>query len=141
MFFSKKPDDGTKKPVSAQAKLHFVMLIVNTILFFVLYRVLLNLATTVQTAYISYLVMIGYAVLLVGFTLAYLIYNRFLYRKGLTKEDLNPEWTEEQKEAFLADGEERLERSKWMMVIILPLVLTFLFDAVDLFIIQGVLKK
>lgn len=141
MFFSKKPDDGTKKPVSTQAKLHFVMLIVNTILFFVLYRVLLNLATTVQTAYISYLVMIGYAVLLVGFTLAYLIYNRFLYRKGLTKEDLNPEWTEEQKEAFLADGEERLERSKWMMVIILPLVLTFLFDAIDLFIIQGVLKK
>ena len=141
MFFSKKPDDGTKKPVSAQAKLHFVMLIVNTILFFVLYRVLLNLATTVQTAYISYLVMIGYAVLLVGFTLAYLIYNRFLYRKGLTEEDLNPEWTKEQKEAFLADGEERLERSKWMMVIILPLVLTFLFDAIDLFIIQGVLKK
>lgn len=141
MSFSKKPDNGARKPVSAQAKLHFVMLIVNTILFFVLYRVLLHLAITAEAAYISYLVMIGYAALLVGFTMAYLIYNRFLYRKGLTKADLNPEWTEEQKEAFLADGEARLEKSKWMMVIILPLVLTFLFDAVDLFIIQGVIKK
>lgn len=141
MPFSKKPRDGEKKPVSNQAKLYLVMLIVNTILFFTLYRVLLYLATTVQTAYISYIVMISYAVILVGFVFGYLIYNRFLYRKGLTKADLNPEWTEEQKEAFLADGEARLEKSKWMMVIILPLVLTFLFDAIDLFIIEGVLKK
>lgn len=141
MSFFKKPGNGTKKTVSTQAKLHLVMLIVNTILFFVFYRVLLNLSTTPDTAYISYLVMIGYAVLLVGFTLGYLIYNRFLYRKGLTKEDLNPEWTEEQKEAFLADGAARLEKSKWMMVIILPLVLTFLFDAIDLFIVEGILKK
>lgn len=141
MPFPKKTPDGEKKTVSAKAKLRLVLLIVNTLLFFTVYRVLLYLATTVQTLYLSYLVMIGYAALLVGFTLAYLIYNRFLYRKGLTKDDLNPEWSEEQKEAFLADGEARLEKSKWMMLVILPLVFTFLCDAVDLFIIEGALKK
>lgn len=139
-FFKKTPN-GEKKPLSGKAKLRLVLLIVNTILFFSVYRVLLYVATTVQTLYLSYLVMIGYAALLVGFTLAYLIYNRFLYRKGLTKDDLNPAWTEEQKEAFLADGEEHLEKSKWMMLVILPLIFTFLCDALDLFIIEGVLKK
>ena len=77
-----------------------------------------------------------YTALLLGFLLAYLIYNRFLYRKGLTEEDLPDSMTPEQKQAFLEDGRTRLKKSKWMMLIILPLVLTFLFDAVDLFLLD-----
>ena len=74
--------------------------------------------------------------LVVGFVLGYLIYNRFLYRKGITIDQLPDTMTLAEKEAFLADGERRLERSKWMMTVIFPLVFTFLMDAIDLFILD-----
>lgn len=141
MPFLKTPPDGEQKTVSNKAKLHLILLAVNTLIFFTVYQVLLHLASSVETAFWSFLVMLLYFVLLIGFTMAYLIYNRFLSRKGLTPEDLDPTWSEEQKTAFLSDGEARLEKSKWMMTVILPLVLTFLFDAVDLFIIGGVFGR
>ena len=80
--------------------------------------------------------MLLYFLLLLGFVLAYVIYNRFFYRKGLTHEQLPSDWSAEQKIAFLADGERRLEKSKWMLLIIFPLIVTFLIDAVDLFILD-----
>jgi hypothetical protein len=90
---------------------------------------------TDQTFY-SFVVMLLYMALLLGFTLGYLIYNRFLYRKNVTADQLPDTMTPEQKQAFIEDGKERLRKSKWMMLIILPLVLTFLFDAVDLFLLD-----
>lgn len=141
MPFPKTPDHKEKKTVSASAKKHLMLLIINTLIFFSVYQVLLYCAESAENAYWSFLVMLLYFALLLGFTIAYLIYNRFLSRKGLRPEDLDPTWSEEKKAAFLADGEERLERSKWMMTIILPLILIFLFDAIDLFIIHGVLSQ
>lgn len=141
MRFVKLPPDQEKKPFSPKAKRHFLLLVLNTVLFFGVYRVLIHLATGAETAFWSFLVMLLYAALLVGFFIAYMVYNRFLSRKGLTPQDLDPSWSEEQKREFLADGEARLERSKWMMTIILPLILTFLFDVIDLFFIKGVLAR
>lgn len=115
---------------------HTVILILNTILFMSVYFVLLRYADLTQNAYYSFLVMILYMALFLGFLLAYLIYNRFLYRKGLTVEDLPDTMSTEEKEAFIADGKRRLQKSKWMMLIILPLVITFLVDAVDLFVLD-----
>ena len=115
---------------------HLVILILNTILFFGVYRVLLHYADLTQNAYYSFCVMVLYMALFLGFLLGYLIYNRFLYRKGLTVEDLPDTMTLEEKEAFLADGKERLRKSKWVMLIVLPLVITFLADAVDLFLLD-----
>ena len=115
---------------------HLVILIVNTILFFGVYRVLLYYADLSQNAYYSFCVMILYMALFLGFLLGYLIYNRFLYRKGLTAEDLPDTMSAEEKEAFIADGKARLQKSKWVMLIILPLVITFLVDAIDLFILD-----
>ena len=115
---------------------YMVILILNTVLFLGVYRVLLHYAELTQNAYYSFWAMILYMALLVGFLLGYLIYNRFLYRKNLTVEDLPDTMTQEQKEAFIADGKKRLQKSKWMMLIILPLVITFLVDAVDLFLLD-----
>jgi len=115
---------------------YLVILAVNTILFLGFYRVLLHYADLTQNAYYSFCAMILYMALLVGFVLGYLIYNRFLYRKNLTAEDLPDTMSLEEKEAFLADGKERLQKSKWVMLIILPLVITFLVDAVELFLID-----
>ena len=115
---------------------HAIVLILNTALFMSVYFVLLRYADLTQNAYYSFLVMILYMALFLGFLLAYLIYNRFLYRKGLTVEDLPDTMSAEEKEAFIADGKRRLQKSKWMMLIILPLVITFLVDAVDLFVLD-----
>lgn len=131
-----KPPEEKKK----QNLRYLILLIVNTVLFFAVYRVLLYYAELTDETFYSFLVMVLYLALLLGFTLGYLIYNRFLYRKGLTKDQLDPDWTEEQKDAFLADGERRLDRSRWIMLIIFPLLFTFLMDVIDLFIIDTLFR-
>ena len=113
---------------------YLVILAINTVLFFTLYRVLLYYAELADDAFYSFCIMILYMVALVGFVLGYLIYNRFLYRKNLTEKDLPTEMSAEEKQAFLADGKKRLEKSKWMMLFIFPLALVLLLDAADLFI-------
>lgn len=113
---------------------YLVILALNTVLFFAVYRVLLYYAEMAENAFYSFCVMILYMVLLVTFILAYLIYNRFLYRKNLTEEDLPADMPFEEKQAFLADGKRRLDRSKWMMLFIFPLALVLLLDAAELFI-------
>ncbi len=113
-----------------------LVLALNTVLFFALYKLLLFYADGTDETFYSFVVMLLYAFLLVGFVLAYFIYNRFLYRKGLTVEDLPDTMTLAEKEEFIADGNRRLEKSKWMMTIIFPLVFTFLMDAIDLFVLD-----
>ena len=108
----------------------------NTVLSLCSYQVLLRLAAMSEQPVWTFLVMLLYAALAVGFVLAYLIYNRFLYRKGVTPEQLPEDWSAERKVEFLADGERRLKRSKWMMLVIFPLIVTFLYDAIDLFLLD-----
>ena len=117
-----------------------ILLIVNTLLFFTVYRVLLYYAELTDDTYYSFMVMVLYLSLLLGFTVAYLIYNRFFYRHGLTKDRLCPDWSEAQKDAFLADAKRRFDRSRWMMLIIFPLLFTFFMETVDLFIIDPIFR-
>ena len=74
-----------------------------------------------------------YFALTLGFTLAYLIYNRGLARDKITPEMLGSDWSDEQKREFFADRDKRKKGSKWMLTIIIPLFLTLAFDAVNLF--------
>ena len=46
---------------------------------------------------------------------------------------LPPEWTYEHKQDYINDGTRRLERSKWMLSVIIPFMITVLLDAVYLF--------
>lgn len=135
------PPIREKKPINRSALYRLIILIVNTVLFFGIYRVLLFYGEKTDKTFGAFVVMVTYMALLLILVLAYLIYNRFLYRKGLTAEDLPDEWTEEEKTAFIEDGERRLQKSKWMMLIIFPLIFTFLMDAIDLFIIDEFFRK
>ena len=117
-------------------KRHVVMLCLNTVLFFVLYRVLLFYADMTGESFYSFLVMVLYMALLLGFTLAYIIYNRCFYRRGVTVEELPEDWSEEKKREFMEDDLRRADRSRWMLTVIFPLVVTFFIDTVDLFIID-----
>lgn len=120
-----------------QRNMRYLLLVaVNFLLLFVLYKSLLIAAEQTDDPFWAFVVMVVYSAALLSFVLGYLIYNRFLYRKGVTPEQLPEEWSSERREAFIADGERRLARSKWMMTVILPLVLVFLVDAVDIFILD-----
>ena len=112
------------------------MLVLNTFLFFMVYRVLLAYAELTDKTFTSFVVMVVYMALLLGFGLAYLIYNRVFYRSGVTPEQLPPEWSDAQKAEFLEDARKRVEKSAWMLTVIFPLLFTFFIDAVDLFIID-----
>lgn len=120
---------------------YLMLLCVNTVLFFAIYRVLLSYGELTDQTFYSFVTMVLYMALLFGFTLAYLIYNRFFYRKGVTHEQLPKDWSAEKKQAFLADGVRREERSRWMLTVIFPLVVTFFVDAVDLFILDTLLGR
>ena len=62
-------------------------------------------------------VMFSYMAILTVLMLVYIIYNRGFSRKGVTVEMLPDEWSDEQKQSFIEDGELRIRRSKWMLVL------------------------
>ena len=130
-----KPPVPQKTP-QKNVWLFLLLLAGNTVLSLCSYQVLLRLAAMSEQPVWTFLVMLLYVTLAVGFLLAYLIYNRFLYRKGVTPEQLPEDWSEERKSEFLADGDRRLKKSRWMMLIIFPLIVTFLYDAIDLFLLD-----
>ena len=67
------------------------------------------------------------------FILAYLIYNRGFSRKGVTREMLPAEWSEDKKDEFIHSGEERLKSSRWMLVVILAFLFTFFIEIIELY--------
>ncbi len=113
-----------------------VFLALNTILFFGFYRVLLAIGEMTEKTFYAFLSMVLYMALLLGFSIAYLVYNRLYLGSSITSEDLPDTMSLTEKDAYIAEGRRRKEKSKWMLTIIIPLLFTFLIDAVELFIID-----
>jgi hypothetical protein len=80
-------------------------------------------------------VMWGYMIILTVFVLVYIFYNRAFSRNGVTVEMLPNEWSDEKKNEFIASGERRKQKSKWMLMVIIAFLTTFLVDAIELFVI------
>lgn len=100
----------------------FLLLVVNTVAVFALYRALID---GPYYKYLLFAYMTVFAVLTIGFV----VYNRGFSRRGITKEMLPDSMTEEEKEDFIQDGRERLKKSRWMITVIFPFVFTFAFEA------------
>ena len=66
--------------------------------------------------------------------IAYLVYNKGFSGKGVTPEMLPDSMSLEEKKAFIEDSRRRLENSRWMLMILIPILLTFAADMVYLFI-------
>jgi len=77
-----------------------------------------------------------YFALTLGFSIAYIVYNRGFSRKNLTLDMLPDTMSDAEKQAFIDDGNERLDKSKWMITIIFPLIMTFMIDIVVLFMME-----
>lgn len=115
----------SKKKISLNKK-YVWMLFVNTAVLLILYLVCVRFFPTVTLGV--------YTAVFAAFALAYTIYNRGFTRMKLKVEDLPAAWTEEQKEEYIADGKARLEKSKWMLTVLLPLIVIYAYELIDLYI-------
>lgn len=92
-----------------------------------------------ELGWVSYLVvLIVYGVISLVMGLWYVIRNRGFVGKKITEDMLPSEWDEEEKENFLNDLNERRKKSKWMMLVIIPMIATFLFEAVDVYMLDSI---
>lgn len=83
-------------------------------------------------------VMWGYMIALAALVIAYIIYNKGMYLKGVTEEMLPDEMSLEEKRALIDGAKRRLERSKWMIMLIIGFIFTFAVEAVLLFVLPWV---
>jgi len=79
-------------------------------------------------------VMIAYFLVFAVALIAYLAYNRGFVNKNVTAEMLPADWSEEKKEAFLAAEKARVQKSRWMLTVIIPFIVVFMCEALYLFV-------
>ncbi len=84
------------------------------------------------------IVMWGYMAVLAVLVLVYIIYNRGFSRKGVTEDMLPDSWDIEKKREFVENGKKRVERSKWLLSVIIAFVATFFIEAIQLFVLPTV---
>ncbi|MBQ8141266.1 MAG: hypothetical protein IJ038_06210 [Clostridia bacterium] len=124
-------EEKAKKP-SKSAVILLVSLILLSVVVFGVYRTLVNY-------YYFEIVLITYMVIETVFVAVYLIYNRGFSRRGVTRDMLPSEWSEEKKDAFINSGKERIKKSRWMLVVILAFMFTFAIDIIELFVLPTIM--
>ena len=130
-FESIEASELIKRERKQKNKRYMILLIVNTVVLMSLYTYL------VRVSYLAMQITLWtYLILTIGFSSAYIIYNRGFSRRGVTPDMLDDSMTSAEKEEYIADGETRLQRSKWMLTVIFPLVMTFCLDLFMLYIIE-----
>ncbi len=102
-------------------------LVGNTVLIFAIYRIAIGFEWFPVVMWV-------YLIATAGLAVGYTIYNRGFSRRGITAEMLPDTMSAEQKCEFIADGERRARRSKWMLTLLIPLILTFAFDLLELYV-------
>ena len=73
-----------------------------------------------------------YVYLLAGGALGiyYVIYNRGFIGKNLTPDALPADMTVAEKKRFIEDCTTRMKKSRWMLTVILPILLTIAIDVI-----------
>ncbi|NLW73363.1 MAG: hypothetical protein GX057_00475 [Clostridiales bacterium] len=104
-----------------------LILILNTTVIFGFYRFAI---TQKYYFYVMWAYMAATSALAIG----YVVYNRGFSRRGVTKDMLPDTMTDEEKQAFIDDGERRMKKSKWMLTLLFPFIFTFIYDVLELFV-------
>lgn len=101
-------------------------LLLNSVILITLYFVI---SEKLKFSYIMFVYLAAGAAL----GLYYVIYNRGFVGKNATPDMLPDTMTLAEKQAFLQDCRNRLQRSRWVLTILIPIILTFFADVVFLF--------
>ena len=112
--------------VTPEKKRLLIILAINSTLLTLIY---FGVGYGINLGLISLFLPVLYWIALAGFIIAYIIYNRAFTRKNMTPDMLPFSWTREQREEYIADGKRRLEKSKWMLTVIVPLSIPVALDA------------
>lgn len=123
-----------KKASFDRNKKYLLPLIMNTVLFYGVYAVLCNTPAYNAVLWI-------YFGALTGFAAAYVIYNRGFFRKNVTADMLPDSMSDIEKQEFLDRVKQRADKSKWMITVIFPLVMTFMIDIVVLFMLEPFMES
>ena len=124
----KREIPSPQKSVSPETSKLLVYLLLNSAILICLY---FFISEKLQFPYISYIYLAVGAVL----GLYYVIYNRGFVAKNATVDMLPDTMTTLEKQKFLDDGKERLHKSRWMLTVLVPIILTFMADIIYLFLI------
>ncbi len=122
--FLQKAGGSPEHPKSVRRML---ILIANTIGFTALYYVLPMLGFF----YMPHIYLTAGGAL----ALWYIIYNRGFNTKGKTPDMLSDTLSLEERKELIRVGRERFEKTRWVLLILLPLLLVFLIDMIYLFMI------
>ena len=79
-------------------------------------------------------VMIAYFLVFAAMLITYLAYNRGFVNKDVTVEMLPADWSEEKKQDFVAANKARVQKSRWMLTVIIPFIVVFMCEALYLFV-------
>ena len=117
-----------KRPnVNKKAIIRLALLVALSVILAVVYKLFIDTR-------FGYIVFWCYAAAVTALSFGYVIYNRGMSRKNVTRDMLPDEWSEEQKSEFVEDGKRRLEKSKWMLMFIFAFVVSFAVDILELFV-------
>ena len=119
----KEPDPARER----EARQLMLMLLGNSALILTVYFVLNNLKF-----WPIFFIYMGISAVLI---LIYVIYNKGFVYKDATPEMLPNTMTPEQKETVLGEAKARLRKSRWMLTVLVPIILTFMADIIYLFLI------
>ena len=111
-------------------------LLLLSLLAIVIFRTVKEISLT------AYVVIIAlYSLITLVSALWYISCNKGLVGTKVTPDLLPESWSKEEKDAFMADYRERKEKSKKLLVILLPMIATFFFEAIDIYFLQGILAN
>ncbi len=71
----------------------------------------------------------------------YIIVNQGLAGIKISEDMLPKEWSGEEKDAFMNDLTARRKRSKKALIILIPMIATFFFEVLDIYLLQGIVSQ
>ena len=89
-------------------------------------------------AYIAAIVI--YSAITLASSIWYIFFNRGLIGK-LSPEMLPAEWDEAQKKSFMDEYYDRRSKSKWAIMLLVPMIATFFFELLDIYFLRSILEK
>jgi len=113
-----------RKSMKKEAKKQLIVILIMTVFLLGFYY-----GTLAFSPQLNFVVMIAYMIIFGVALVAYIIYNRGFVNKGVTEDMLPENWSDEKKKSFLAGEIRRAEKSRWMLVIIVPFAAVFMAEA------------
>ena len=79
------------------------------------------------------IVMFGYMIAEAALVITYIVYNRGFSWRGVTEDMLPEKWDADKRSRFLDECKQRQKNSQWMLVAIISFLVTFICEALLLF--------